>query len=283
MDVVEKSEPVRHVTDLGADELAGTYQRNPLDFPAPDAELLKRFDEQGFVIIENLLTHSELNTAIEGVQACLGPKGRNDFEGFATQRAYALLAKTRKLDHLAAHPLVMGFLQARLHAEPLLSACLAIHIHPGETQQLPHHDDGFYQMARPHPPIGLSVIWALEEFKIENGATRVWPGSQVWQAGRTPTDDDPDTYAVMPAGSAIIFNSAIWHCGGANNSDETRMGLTMQYCQPYLRQQENMTLSVPPEIVRDLPAPIPSLLGYQIVPPFMGHVNGLHPNRLLES
>jgi ectoine hydroxylase-related dioxygenase (phytanoyl-CoA dioxygenase family) len=47
------------------------------------------------------------------------------------------------------------------------------------------------------------------------------------------------------------------------------------------RQQENMTLSVPPEIAATLPARVQELLGYAIRPPFMGHVDGLHPQRLL--
>jgi hypothetical protein len=44
-----------------------------------------------------------------------------------------------------------------------------------------------------------------------------------------------------------------------------------------------MSQAVPPDVVRSLKAPLPSLLGYQILPPFMGHVNGMHPNRLLEE
>jgi len=42
-----------------------------------------------------------------------------------------------------------------------------------------------------------------------------------------------------------------------------------------------MCLAVPPEIADKLPERVRELLGYSIHPPFMGHVDGLHPKRLL--
>lgn len=267
---------------LLSDDIAGTHRREVIEGIAPDPDQLEAFDRDGYVIAKGLLDASTLEAMNTILRDCLGPTGRNNFEGFKTQRAYALLAKSERLGVLAAHPQVLGFLKERLHEQPLLSAFLAINIGPGEDEQLAHFDDGFYQAPRPGPVQGLSVIWALDPFTTETGATRVWPGSHLWPNGRTPTDDDPSLQAVMEAGDAIIFNGALWHAGGANTThDRYRLAVTAQYCAPWLRTQENMNLAVPPEKVADLPAPLPSLLGYQIHPPFMGHVNGMHPKRLL--
>ena len=60
------------------------------------------------------------------------------------------------------------------------------------------------------------------------------------------------------------------------------LALSNQYCQPWARQQENYTLGIPPETARTMSERVRELLGYSIHPPFMGHVNGLHPRRLLE-
>jgi ectoine hydroxylase-related dioxygenase (phytanoyl-CoA dioxygenase family) len=46
---------------------------------------------------------------------------------------------------------------------------------------------------------------------------------------------------------------------------------------------ETMLLSVPPHIVAKYPERIQQLLGYSIHPPFMGHVNGMHPARTLKE
>jgi hypothetical protein len=41
----------------------------------------------------------------------------------------------------------------------LLSAFLAIHVHPGETPQGWHFDDGGCRVPRPRPMHGVSAIW----------------------------------------------------------------------------------------------------------------------------
>ena len=52
--------------------------------------------EHGFVILENVFTKAEANEAVAELQRLSGeaPKsGRNTFEGFSTNRVYALLNK----------------------------------------------------------------------------------------------------------------------------------------------------------------------------------------------
>lgn len=262
-------------------DLAGTFQRAALGGAPIETETLAAYDRDGFVILKGLLIDDERRDAETALRALLGPTGRNNFEGFRTQRAYALLGKTRALDPLVAHPQILGFLDARLHSQPLLSACLAINIGPGEDPQLPHADDGFYPDMRPDARHGLSVIWAFDAFTAENGATRAWPGSHLWHGDRRPGPDDAWVPALMEPGDALVFHGGLWHAGGENHTEGGRLALTAQYCAPWLRTQENMSLAVPPEKVASLDDPLPALLGYQIHPPFMGHVNGLHPKRLL--
>ena len=42
-----------------------------------------------------------------------------------------------------------------------------------------------------------------------------------------------------------------------------------------------MILAVPPDIAQSLSPRIQALMGYSIHPPFMGHVDSMHPERLL--
>ena len=85
----------------------------------------------------------------------------------------------------------------------------------------------------------------------------------------------------MPAGSCILFLGNLWHGGGENRSGADRLALTAQYCEPWLRTQENYFLSVERETVAGLSEDMKRLLGYSIHPPFMGMVNGMHPRRKL--
>ena len=110
--------------------------------------------------------------------------GRNSFEGFSTQRVYALFAKTRMFDAAATHPLLLGVLDQVLgHYQ--LSAQVGICIGPGEQAQVLHRDDAIYPVPEPHPPLVVNTMWPLDEFTAENGATRFIAGSHRWEPGST--------------------------------------------------------------------------------------------------
>jgi ectoine hydroxylase-related dioxygenase (phytanoyl-CoA dioxygenase family) len=157
-----------------------------------------------------------------------------------------------------------------------------INILPGEKRQLPHADDLFYPVPRPRPALSVATIWAVDDFTADNGSTVVWPGSHRWPEGRQPVDGDRRNRAVMPAGSCILFLGTLWHSGGSNVSDDPRAAVTAQYCEPWLRTQEAFTLSIDADTARAVSPEIRRMIGYSIHPPFMGSVNGMHPERLLE-
>lgn len=145
-----------------------------------------------------------------------------------------------------------------------------------------HFDDSFYRLPRPRPALGAATVWAIDEFTAENGATVIIPGSQDWDDARQPKREEAKP-AIMPAGSVVFFLGTTWHGGGQNRSDAPRFAITHQYCDAFLRQQENYLLELSKDTVRALSPELRSLVGYNIFPPFMGMVNGMHPLRLLEE
>jgi ectoine hydroxylase-related dioxygenase (phytanoyl-CoA dioxygenase family) len=246
---------------------------------------LEQLESEGFVVLRDVVGRDLLRRFREelGPYLATAPFGRNDFEGFHSQRLYALLAKSRTTAELVAHPAVLELVDAVLDAPCLLSAAIAINVHPGETAQLPHRDDGYCSVPLPRRPFGVSAVWAIDEFTAENGATEVLPGSHLF--GNEPVAaTDPRIRAVeMSPGSVVVFHGTTLHRGGANHSDGVRLGLTPQYCQPWLRQIENMALAVPPAVAATLPERVQELLGYSILPPFIGYVDGQHPRRVLKE
>jgi ectoine hydroxylase-related dioxygenase (phytanoyl-CoA dioxygenase family) len=270
---------------------------------------LRAIEAHGYVILERLLSADD----VVAMRAALLPHlkaellGRNNFEGHRTERVYALVGTHPLFAALVMHERILAICDALLEANYLLTASQAINIHPGETPQPLHSDDSFYRIARPRRAVSVSTIFALDDFTAENGATQIIPGSHRWdngclqtyfagvdfrtrQAGERIPEDSPlapelaaqlaDT--TMPSGSVIVFLGTLLHRGGANRSARPRLALSNQYCEPWARQQENYTLAIPLARARQLPERVQQLLGYSIHPPFMGHVNGLHPRRLLE-
>ena len=251
----------------------------------PD-EIADAIRGDGYAIATGLLTTSE----VDEIKTSLAPwlqgrlMGRNDFEGFHSERVYALLAKAPPVARIIEHPLVLAVIDRLLTPHYRLSACLAIQVHPGETPQGWHADDSYVWVPRPRQMMGVSAIWAFDDFTEHNGATEVIPGSHLWGPEEQAAPDDPRAVkVVMPAGSAVLFAGTLVHRGGAHRGTGTRLGITPQYCEPWVRQIENMVLAVPPEIARSYSERVQALLGYDIFEPtFIGYVDGMHPKRLLD-
>ena len=258
---------------------------NPFD---PDAHAA-RIERDGYTVLPDLLDAEGLEAVRTALTPHLGGHlGRNAFEGYATERVYTLVARGKVFEDLTEHPQILALIDRFLLPGYLLTASQAIAIQPGEAAQGVHFDDGFYRLPRPRPAASLSVIIAIDPFTDQNGATDLLPGSHLWSDAEVEAiGHDPDAAsrlvpAVMPAGSAIVFQGHMLHRGGANRSDAPRLALTNQYCQPWGRTQENYFLSVPREQVRAMSPRLQALLGYEIWPPFMGHVTASHPRKALE-
>ncbi len=254
------------------------------------------YREQGFVILHGVLSPSE----VEDLRGALQPyldltvRGRNDFEGERTQRVYSLVGRGAVFERTVEHPAVLELVDALLLPGYLLTASQAICISPGETPQPVHYDDTFYVLPRPRPAVSVSTIWALDDFTATNGGTEVIPGSHSWDDERVaatykadpnaPGDEAWESRLIpveMPAGSLVLFAGTLLHRGGANRASTSRCAFSHQYCEPWARQQENFTLSVPRERAREMSLRLRQLLGYSIHPPFMGQLAGRHPEKSL--
>jgi ectoine hydroxylase-related dioxygenase (phytanoyl-CoA dioxygenase family) len=250
----------------------------------PAERVLADLDRDGFAVVEHLLSVDQAIEVRTGLRDVLDrtPTGRNDFEGYQTRRIYALFAKSRAFDTLATHPLLLEVLDRVLGTSYQLSAPTGIEIGPGEKAQVLHTDDAIYPLPRPHPEVVLNTMWALDDFTVDNGATRVVPGSHRW-ADRWPAEDEPTVTVTMPAGSVLFLLGNLWHGGGANRTEQPRLGVLLEYAAGWLRPQENHLLAVPKDVVRALDPRLQELLGYNIHPPFVGYVDGRHPRRVLED
>lgn len=264
----------RHRSTAGSQEIV-----DPARLDALERDLRR----DGFIIVPDVVAPDLVREIRDDVRArFVYPGGRNSFEGMATQRLYSVMEKTFVCNPLVEHPLVLGLLDRLFRPNYLLSQLQVIDILPGECAQPLHFDDAFYPFPRPRPALGAASIFAIDEFTADNGATVYIPGSHEWEEGRTPTPDDERVPAVMAPGSMLFFLGTLWHGGGANRTEHRRLCATAQYCEPFLRTQENYSLSVSRERVAQCSPHVQRLLGYSIHAPFCGMVDGKHPLRLLD-
>jgi ectoine hydroxylase-related dioxygenase (phytanoyl-CoA dioxygenase family) len=129
----------------------------------------------------------------------------------------------------------------------------------------------------------VNVMWALDDFTPDNGATRLAPGSHHWERAEVEQYEDGIVEAAAPAGSAIIWLGSLLHGGGANRSSKPRRGLVVSYSLAWLAPAEKLLLSIPPDVARALPERLQRLIGYQVHRPNLGWVEGRDPHEWLHG
>ncbi len=233
----------------------------------PDEEALRIIDEDAAVIIDDVISETEIDKILNELNPFIkgNLKGADEFTGFQTTRVGALIARSHGCRDLAMHTkinsLASQFLEPhcdnyQLHFTSLIS------IGPGETKQILHRDRGLWggYISR-KIETQFAVVWAATDFTFENGATQLVPGSHKWDARREALEDEI-AYAEMKKGSVLIYTGSVLHGGGDNISDEIRSGIFIHYAPGWIRQQENQYLSCPPEVAKELTPELRSLIGY---------------------
>ncbi len=84
----------------------------------------------------------------------------------------------------------------------------------------------------------INTFFAIDDFRADNGATLVVPGSH--QKSARPDLSHLTAQAVpaeCPAGSMLVFDSTLWHAAGANTSGHDRCAINHQFTRSYFKQQ----------------------------------------------
>ena len=258
--------------------MAGGIPRFGRDVSAEDISAALR--DHGVAIIERLLDDETCDRIAVELQPWLEatPLGADDFSGVTTRRTGALLTRAPSSVEMVAHPLVLDVVDRTLWPKKTtfqLHLTQSIAIGPGGAAQHLHRDHWCFDFF-PFPrdvDVEVSTIWALTEFTGQTGATRVVPDSHRTpdDVRYTPEDSQP---AEMPRGSVVLYLGSTVHGGGANRSDETRIGINIDYVLGWLRQEENQYLTYSLDEVRAMPERVQRLLGYQPGAYALGYLDG---------
>jgi ectoine hydroxylase-related dioxygenase (phytanoyl-CoA dioxygenase family) len=235
-----------------------TYDLGMETLPAPTDSLDRVWsdlDEHGYAIVADALDADRLRSVrrrladqAEGETAS-GMAYRDS--GGCNQRVWNLPNKGDVFLDLLRHPLYVEAMDRILGRGWLVSSSTANIAGTGGSPMYLHADQGYVPAPFPPRPLVANCGWLLDDFTDANGGTRVVPGSHL--LGRGPTAEEStstETVAVEgPAGSALLFDGRLWHGTGANHTPAARHVILNYACVPWLRQQENFTVSLSPAVL----------------------------------
>jgi hypothetical protein len=220
------------------------------------------------------------------------PSTKGGREAAPNQRLGHLLNKGAVFRELLHHPAVAAAVPQILASKsPLLSSLTAMIMSKGGVAQVLHSDQQFVPFPTPVAMV-CNLVWMLVDFTADNGATRVVPGTHLLPPPIIRFERDAagerrliqaraePVIAEAPAGSVLVFDGRLWHGAGANRTDTPRPAIFSYYSQPYLRQQENIPLSLLPEVYDALTDAERAMVGFDApnrgmgrIAPALGRVN----------
>lgn len=241
-------------------------------------------DEHGAVVVDDLVPPALLDRLRVDLVPALeatAPGAQSadpewvEFHGRRTVRFGGLAARSDAFVEVLVHPLLVAVAE-----RALLPACGSIQcadtqamaIGPGEVAQYLHRDQStwgwFNRLGPAGPEVSISAMVAVTDFRDENGATRIVPGSHRRADDEALFDQAATVPAEMDAGSVLLFSGRVVHGGGANRTDGWRVGVHVLYALGWLRPEEAHPFVVDDDRARALPADARRLLGFaQYDPP----------------
>jgi ectoine hydroxylase-related dioxygenase (phytanoyl-CoA dioxygenase family) len=275
---------------------------------SPLEKIVETIKRDGACILKDLIPLGTLSNVKAEARASLDADVATDGSFFPpeTRRTYSLIQSSRTFsnDILMNKTIlaVAGSFVTSRHSywsgekrtavsPPQVSATGALVLGPGAKAQDFHRDDHCWHVNHSAVDeyeegrdVQLSVLVAGSRATKENGATRVIPGSHLWNDDREPKWEDGVAFAEMEPGSAMFFLGSVYHAGGENvTEDEYRHLYAAAYLRAYLRQEENQYLAVQPEVARELAFEIQDIMGYSVSAPFCGWVKFDSPSKLLRG
>lgn len=277
------------------DAVSGTERRDavfdPAILPKPTTDWARAkadLDEFGYCLVKDALTPAKtaalrkrLRDQADGEQAA-GVATFDGGPGGPNQRVWALVNKGQEFIDLLDEPIIDAFVPDLLGDHSIIFSYSANIAGPGGRPQMLHYDQISVQPPVPDVMIGLNIAFFLDEVTDANGGTRIVPCSG--QKGMAP--DDPSSIegtiaAEGPPGTALIWDSRVWHGTGPNRTDSLRHVILLYFNRHFMRAQENWALSLRDDVKAGLSERVQTMLGFRVTNT-LGGVEGPKEGALTE-
>jgi ectoine hydroxylase-related dioxygenase (phytanoyl-CoA dioxygenase family) len=233
-------------------------------------KILDALNDAGYCIVPSVLPVPLADDLCRIIAELRAREPRTDAAELGHHRVLHIAAKHRAFVDLMCHPVVMQIWERVLGSDFICSTWSSNTVMPSAGCTYWHVDHPYWTIAPPYPvqpALTGQTIWCLDDFTLDNGATKFIPGSH--RRDHMPVHegnyDDEGIAVVAPRGSLILAHGACWHSMGTNHTDTPRTAIFGRYARSFIVPQEEMKLQLP---AIDAPSPlVQRLLGMsQYVP-----------------
>ena len=260
----------------------------------PDAPLTE-LAERGYTIVRDALSREEVaatrRAAIELLDAEEVVARTTGTQTDNLRNAHAIVGKHPHFYEFYLNPPVMRIVRAVLGEGALLyDGNIRVPMPTGQRDAAKgfqvHVDREDYTVlpfaGGAHFPMALNVVWCLVDFDARNGATLLWPKSHLSCVVPDPDLGPAATVQVeATAGSAIIWDAALWHQSGINRAAEPRWTVIGYYLRPWLRGKTDSIRMLPPAAVERMSDAAKRLVGIMPAVPDYSEVKALSAEQLV--
>ena len=216
--------------------------------------------EQGYTIFRDIITPTQLADMRRTIDERIEQQKTQDHGQI--YHGVNLVTWHPAFAEVATNPLLLKTVESLIGDDCILSSCNLGARLPGCEAQGLHRDTGIWGGSMPFMtfPVGIQTAWCVDDFTLENGATRLIPGSH---SDPQPVNDRTGIQVVAPAGSIIAFDCQAFHAGEANRSQDLRRGVLTLYIRSWIKPQTDHRRSFPTEMIPTASTELLRLLAFR--------------------
>lgn len=216
---------------------------------------ITQLQHSGFTVLSPQLTPAQCDEARTELDRLAEQQDRGGFE--------LIFNKAEIFEQLYQALPVLALIRGVLGADALLSGMHGSVVRPGEGGGGLHADGIITGHTRPTSMsvadggkritshiMALNTIWCISEFTLNNGATRLAPGSHGYEGLDMPEGAlEAATIVAAERGSVILFNVNTWHGPSRNESSANRYAVLNPWRRHWQRCEFEMGRAARPEVL----------------------------------
>ena len=248
-----------------------------------ESQIINQFNKAGVIVIENLLSKKKCNLIINLLEGKYLQYKKFYYKdkkkisklssAYSAKELYNLYNKDAKFLEFIDNPRIIKLIKKLLqqgsyqNSGEIICQDFMARTPLGAVSAQQLHNDS--RIVGSTYPIMINTIWTLDPFTKENGATRFVLGSQKYL--RFPKNGmkyKEEIIIEAPAGSVIIFNSAIWHGGSAIKEKVVRRwSILIRYARWFYKTSFDHLKSTPKSIYDKMSKNQKDLMSFRFIAP----------------